>query len=846
MSIQGVDKRNEISRERLIRDTRPFFLRLLAGLGAPFAVAVAGLVLCVIAVFVPALADVCLLLGLLYALIPRRGVEDVPFRVPKYSGGLDPNEIDSKTGKPKRGRGIAFMGNRGQDNAECWGADTDVKRHWFFLGSTGAGKTEGLVSMCINAFIWVSGLLYTDGKGDVSLFGKLFSSARIFGREDDFLLLNFMTGNADTQRKRSDKLSNNYNPFVDGNAASKTQLLVNLMDSGGDGKGGDVWKGRAISFIATVMPALVDKRDAGSLLLHVGRIREYLPFLKLLELLGDPDVLQDNKTRINAFLLDVPGYRAEKGAQQANTFFEQYGYQQMQFTRILSSLADTYGHIFKTEQAEIDMRDVVVNRRILVTLLPALESSRPELGNLGKIVVAGVKGMMGSNLGNIVEGSKRSVLDARATNAPTPFLTIFDEHGYYLTEDTALMWAQARSLGFWLISAGQDLQAYFRTSKEETKAILGSSNTKVIGKVEDPTETWEMIEAMGGEALISTLSDYDLDVDGVAGGYMEGTSVKVERVKRINLQDLQRQVEGEVHMLFGGDIIRGRIFYADPPSTSEFRLNHFIKVLPPSAEGILSLKIDARSYIDQLHDPKVAFANQRPDDPYFAYAADLLRAPGVLKYKENRQGAELGVCLLTGFQTTPVAAQQASGGGGAGGSFKSQPVPQTGREQAGAVPACTTQPLDDAASSEYFDAANLETTSVFAAVRSAPAVPGQPVFSAEESALYAASAVAAASLVDVAVAKDISSLFAESQNGEPGPLDIGYTHAGLAAIGQALGGTAADAAAAADAMIVTAAEATSYPAPPTPPSSDVASTKMQSAMDELEALLGSSGAHHEL
>jgi len=846
MSIQGVDKRNEISRERLIRDTRPFFLRLLAGLGAPFAVAVAGLVLCVIAVCVPALADVCLLVGLLYALIPRRGVEDVPFRVPKYSGGVDPNEIDSKTGKPKRGRGIAFMGNRGQDNAECWGADTDVKRHWFFLGSTGAGKTEGLVSMCINAFIWVSGLLYTDGKGDVSLFGKLFSSARIFGREDDFLLLNFMTGNADTQRKRSDKLSNNYNPFVDGNAASKTQLLVNLMDSGGDGKGGDVWKGRAISFIATVMPALIDKRDAGSLLLHVGRIREYLPFLKLLELLRDPDVLQDNKTRINAFLLDVPGYRADKGEQQANTFFEQYGYQQMQFTRILSSLADTYGHIFKTEQAEIDMRDVVVNRRILVTLLPALESSRPELGNLGKIVVAGVKGMMGSNLGNIVEGSKRSVLDARATNAPTPFLTIFDEHGYYLTEDTALMWAQARSLGFWLISAGQDLQAYFRTSKEETKAILGSSNTKVIGKVEDPTETWEMIEAMGGEALISTLSDYDLDVDGVAGGYMEGTSVKVERVKRINLQDLQRQVEGEVHMLFGGDIIRGRIFYADPPSTSEFRLNHFIKVLPPSAEGILSLKIDARSYIDQLHDPETAFANQRPDDPYFAYAADLLRAPGVLKYKENRQGAELGVCLLTGFQTTPVAAQQASGGGGGGGSFKAQPVPQTGHEEDGAVPARTTQLLDDAAASEYFDAANLETTSVFAAVQSAPAVPGQPVFSAEESALYAASAVAAASLVDVAVAKDISSLFAESQNGEPGPLDIGYTHAGLAAIGQALGGTAADAAAAADAMIVTAAEATSYPAPPTPPSSDVASSKMQNAMDELEALLGSSGAQHEL
>ncbi|MCC8799118.1 hypothetical protein [Xanthomonas euvesicatoria] len=842
MSIQGVDKRNEISRQRLIRDTRPFFLRILAGMGAPFAVGTAGVVLCVVALGVPALADVCLVLGLIYALIPRRGVEDVPLRVPRYTDAPDPNDLDPKTRKPRRGRGIAFMGNRAQDDAECWSADTDVKRHWFFLGSTGAGKTEGLLSMCVNALIWVSGLLYTDGKGDVSLYGKQFSLARMFGREDDFLLLNFMTGNADTQRKRSDKLSNNYNPFVDGNAASKTQLLVNLMDSSGDGKGGDVWKGRAISFIATVMPALIDKRDAGSLLLHVGRIREYLPFLKLLELLRDPDVLPDNKTRINAFLLDVPGYRPDKGEQQANTFFEQYGYQQMQFTRILSSLADTYGHIFKTDQAEVDMRDVVVNRRILLTLLPALESSRPELANLGKIVVAGVKGMMGANLGNIVEGKKRTVLDARATNAPTPFLTIFDEHGYYLTEDTALMWAQARSLGFWLISAGQDLQAYFRTSKEETKAILGSSNTKVIGKVEDPTETWEMIEAMGGEALISTVGDYDLDVDGVAGGYLEGTSVKVERVKRINLQDLQRQVEGEVHMLFGGDIIRGRIFYADPPSTAEFRLNHFIKVLPPSAERILALKIDARTFIEQLHEPELAFANQRPDDPYFAYVGSLLQAPGVQKYKANRQGAELGVCLLTGFQSSPSVAATTVGGGSAGGGLKNQLRPESPEAEIdGPSRDQVADPADDAGG-QVFDAANLETATVFAAVPAPAVVPGQSLFSGEEAALFAASAVAAAALVDVAMAKDVSSLFAQSEQGEPGPLDIEQTHGALVAIGQALGASLSDASDAANAMVLTAAEATSYPAPPTPPSSDEASMKMQSAMDELEALLPGGGS----
>ena len=44
----------------------------------------------------------------------------------------------------------------------------------------------------------------------------------------------------------------------------------------------------------------------------------------------------------------------------------------MQLTRVFGSLADTYGHIIRTNLAEVDFKDVVLNRRILVVLLPAL------------------------------------------------------------------------------------------------------------------------------------------------------------------------------------------------------------------------------------------------------------------------------------------------------------------------------------------------------------------------------------------------------------------------------------------------------------------------------------------
>lgn len=825
--IQGVDKQHEISRSRLIRDTRPFFMRVLAGMGSPAGVLMAGASLIMVALMAPALADVCLVFGLAYTLIPRKATEEMPFRMPKTANKLDPKDIHPGTRKPQMARGIAFVGNRESDNAEFWEAKNDVGRHWFILGSTGAGKTEALISMCVNAMIWVSGFIYTDGKGDVTLMGKQFSLARMFGREDDFLLLNFMTGNADTSGKLPTRLSNTYNPFVDGNAASKTQLLVNLMDSGGDGKGSDIWKGRAISFISSIMPALVDKRDKGGMLLHVGKIREHMPFLKLLELLKDPSVSPDSKLKIQAFLLDVPGYKADKAEAQSNTFFEQYGYQQMQFTRILSSLADTYGHIFKTEQADIDMRDVVAQRRILVCLLPALESSRPELSNLGKIIVAGVKGMMGSNLGNKVEGSKRDVLDARATNAPTPFPAIFDEHGYYLTEDTALMWAQGRSLGFWLISAGQDLQAYFRTSKEETKAIIANCNTKVIGKLEDPTETFEMIEALGGEALISTIGDYDLDINGMGGGYLEGASVKIDRVKRITLQDLQRQIEGEVHILMSGDIVRARMFHADPPSAKQYRLNHFIKVFPPSEDMVEALRVDTRALIESLHDPATRLANQRPSDHYFSYLGELVVKPHMQRFKANRQGAEFGVCLLTGFVENPLPPTDAQG---AGGGVRHDLTPAPGGEDDKSLEA--TAGLGGDEDDLTFDGANLAETTVF------QAVPRQPQVSEED--MYAVLAQAAVPLVDATLSVQSSNLFNPVEGTRNGPLDVLDTQSALASIGVALGADADEALQAATAMIEVAADATRYPAPPTPQAPDTA--VLGDVMKGLEDLLDEAGS----
>lgn len=99
--------------------------------------------------------------------------------------------------KPNIARGITFFGNDRKTGEELWFANDDMRTHALIFGSTGSGKTETLVSLSYNALVQGSGFIYVDGKGDNSLYAKVFSMVRSMGREDDLLLINFMTGARD-------------------------------------------------------------------------------------------------------------------------------------------------------------------------------------------------------------------------------------------------------------------------------------------------------------------------------------------------------------------------------------------------------------------------------------------------------------------------------------------------------------------------------------------------------------------------------------------------------------------------------------------------------------------------
>lgn len=184
MALHGIEKHHELQRTRILRDTRPLHEQVLEILSSLPAVVIIYVCLVFCLVVFPALFDIVLLLAIGYFIIPLNRKPDIPFRVRQSLHEIDHTDIHPATKKPQKSRGIVFIGNRKSDDAEVWLANADARQHFFFAGSTGAGKTEGLISLAFNALTWGSGFGYTDGKGDVSLFTKIFSMLRAMGRED--------------------------------------------------------------------------------------------------------------------------------------------------------------------------------------------------------------------------------------------------------------------------------------------------------------------------------------------------------------------------------------------------------------------------------------------------------------------------------------------------------------------------------------------------------------------------------------------------------------------------------------------------------------------------------------
>ena len=507
----------------------------------------------------------------------------LPYKLPAFSSfKSDSNNTGGgRNGKPE---GILYMGNNKDGvGEEIWFSNDDIRTHMLYIGTTGAGKTEGLKSLVTNALCWGSGFVYIDGKADTDLWSSLSSLCRRFGRDDDLLVLNFMTGNSDERAA-----SNSMNPFSAGSAAYLCNMLESLMpEAGGDNA---MWKERAVALLRTIMPALTWQRDNLEIPMSISTIRQSIDFREVIKLSRN-DALPDKiRESIKGYLDTLPGYVDaafdDNGREKPmgpdvpqsdpQVPMQQHGYLTMQFTRSLQSLADDYDYIFEVANADIDMVDIVLNRRILVVLLPALEKSGDETANLGKIIASTLKGMMGSTLGADVEGERDKVIENKPTNSNTPFLTVFDEVGYYVTDGMAVMAAQARSLGFSLVYAAQDLSALEKRVKEEARSITANCNIKIFGKLSDPGTTREFFEKSLGQALVTQATGFEVNAGSLTNTYDSNMSTNITDWDKIWYSDAAAFKEGQAALTYSNVVTEIQFFYCNPDKLKAMRVQKML------------------------------------------------------------------------------------------------------------------------------------------------------------------------------------------------------------------------------------------------------------------------------
>ncbi|MEB0221369.1 hypothetical protein [Pseudomonas sp. AB12(2023)] len=576
-------------------------------------------------VVLPGLWPVWILILLIVLMSFQDQEFNMPLRLPMDVGGEDTTdfyeelvETNSLWGLIRKSRtvrrflaagGILYLGylrtpDRSEQGRELWLNNSDARTHLFLAGTTGSGKSETLMGIGYNALCWGSGFCYGDGKADSNLAFCLWSLTRRRGLEDNFLILNYLTGGMDPFKAMVEReegrfsgkaflaQSNSMNPFFDGSADFLLQLMASLQpQASGDGA---QWAQKALNMIDAEIRTLCYKRAKGQLDISIGIIRHYMALQNLVQFYIEG--LEGNIPEL-AFLpikayfeTGLPGFNpalAHDPTQWDAEVFNQHGYLTGQFARTLGMMMDTYGFIFDDKYPEIDMLDVLLNNRILVVMIPSLEKSASEAASLGKLYISSIRLMMAQNLGYRLEGTKAEILDAKATNAPNPYVIISDELAYYFAAGIAVMFAQARSLGFMMVAAVQDIQGLKRgEAADESSSMIANTKVKWTLALEDPDDTFELIKKAGGDAYYSVLTGFESTQGTFSSSYDNNRTANIEKRDRITLRDLKGLDSGQGLAIFKDAVIPSSSFYIpDDEKKSEklrARINRFLQIERPA------------------------------------------------------------------------------------------------------------------------------------------------------------------------------------------------------------------------------------------------------------------------
>lgn len=254
-----------------------------------------------------------------------------------------------------------------------WAADKDGLQQSLVVGHPSADNPHIMLSLISGAIRLGAGALILDRTADsaqASMCGHIVRMVEGHRRVQDLDILHMRMPVDDA----ISSVQRTFNPFADASPEVVTRLAVEMLTLNDGSTTGQLWKGRASSYVLAVAKAICLMRDSGRLDLTPVALRDHLSFKRLVEMWDGslyPDLPGEIRRNLGVYLCSLPGFQENRGVEQFQITLDQHGYMEMQFMKALQTLIENLGHIFLTTAPDLKMVDVVRDRRILVVRLPS-------------------------------------------------------------------------------------------------------------------------------------------------------------------------------------------------------------------------------------------------------------------------------------------------------------------------------------------------------------------------------------------------------------------------------------------------------------------------------------------
>lgn len=467
---------------------------------------------------------------------------------PRVKEAYDPIDLESRdkfiipSDEPPTGDGL-IIGYTKDKNIPIKIPFDLLTRHLDFIGASGVGKTTLGMFMLWQQMILGGGLIMMDAKIEVDTKDTLGYLAKTVGREKDLLILNV----------DDPENSNTYNPILYGDPDEVASRLLNIIPASENNPGSDHYRQLANHALMAIIGGL-----------KAAKIRYH--FDDLVTALQSSAAMQD--------LVDkVP--RNSQARKDLEIFLDKYrkldrGKPVIDVTKLKAEIGGLagrmaqfaqgkFGKVFNTYTPEIDLFDVIKNKKMLYIMLPTMGKSNAAT-NLAKMVI--------SDLMSAVARVQALPKNQR----PWPPCPVFaDEFGRYAIQESAILFEQSRSAQIYMMPSFQSYGNLSSVGEGFDDMVLQSSWSKAMFRFGSDDSAERSAEIIGKiKRYQLTITDSASESDGsqflqfspqsnVGDGLGEGESWREIEEHRISTDKLSSIPIGECILTIASNVYHLKI-----------------------------------------------------------------------------------------------------------------------------------------------------------------------------------------------------------------------------------------------------------------------------------------------